>query len=181
MRALMLCLLLLAALPAAAEVYRYTDEKGVIHYTDKPPSKDAKPAKLPPLQSIPGGMPASPPASAVASAPAATATATRFSVNITSPTPDETLRDPSSPVSIAVSVMPGLVGGYGLIYYVDGEPRNSSPVGDTSMSVSGLERGEHLLAVAIVDNAGREVARSPAVVVHLKQPSLPAPVSETAK
>src|SRR5690242_19267107 len=48
-----------AAAPAPAkkpaptnQVYKWVDEKGVIHYTDKPPTQNATPAKLPPLQTF---------------------------------------------------------------------------------------------------------------------------------
>lgn len=36
-RALVLMLALLVAMPAAAEVYRWTDAKGGVHYSDQPP------------------------------------------------------------------------------------------------------------------------------------------------
>ena len=56
MRALALMLALIFALPAAAEVYRWVDENGVVHYTDKPPAPGAEPAKLPKLQKMPSGQ-----------------------------------------------------------------------------------------------------------------------------
>lgn len=33
----------------ATPIYRYTDKNGVVHYTSKKPSPNAKPAKLPPI------------------------------------------------------------------------------------------------------------------------------------
>ncbi|HKA38714.1 MAG TPA: glutaredoxin domain-containing protein, partial [Burkholderiales bacterium] len=38
-RILLLCAAALAALPVFAQLYRWTDEKGVIHYSDKAPEK----------------------------------------------------------------------------------------------------------------------------------------------
>ena len=38
-RVLLLCAAALASLPAFAQLYRWTDDKGVIHYSDKPPAR----------------------------------------------------------------------------------------------------------------------------------------------
>jgi len=40
------CLILLAALPAAAEVYRWVDEKGTVHYSNEAPPKGVKATKV---------------------------------------------------------------------------------------------------------------------------------------
>lgn len=45
MRILVAALLLAAALPAAAQQYRWVDEKGRVHYTDTPPPPTAKSAQ----------------------------------------------------------------------------------------------------------------------------------------
>lgn len=176
-RMLLLAVLALAsAHPAGAQVYRYVDANGVIHYTDKPPEgTGAKPVPLPPLQTYKAG--AAPPPSAFGSAPAKPAQSesaqampsSRFGVTITSPTPEETFRDGSSDLSVAVSVMPGLVDGFGLIYYIDGAAFNREPLMQTSVSVGAMERGVHVFEVALVDRGGKEVARSAPVTVHMKQ------------
>ncbi|MFL6564979.1 MAG: DUF4124 domain-containing protein [Burkholderiales bacterium] len=45
MRALA-CVILLLALPAAAEVYRWVDEKGTVHYSNEAPPKGVKATKV---------------------------------------------------------------------------------------------------------------------------------------
>ena len=40
------CLILFAALPAAAEVYRWVDEKGTVHYSNEAPPKGVKATKV---------------------------------------------------------------------------------------------------------------------------------------
>lgn len=156
--------------PALAQVYRYTDDKGVVHYTDKPPVEGAKPVQLPPVQTYGA---AQPPPGFFGDAPAAAKPAmpaSRFGVSITSPTPEETYRDGSVPIEVAVSVMPGLVAGFGLVYYVDGAAQNPEPLMQTTFALPGLERGSHLLEVALVDADGREAARSAPITVHMKPP-----------
>lgn len=172
MRTACLLLLMMLAAPASAEVYRYVDEQGVVHYTDKPPGRDAKPATLPPLHTYPAGRPPEPDAP---SAPETPASAGKLQVRIDAPAPDQTFRDPSGSVSVSASVSPALPGGHGLIYYVDGSAATPEPVQTTGFTLSGLERGEHRIAVAVVDGDGREVARSATVSVHLKPPTVRRP------
>ena len=156
--------LLLAVAPAAAEeVYKWVDKDGVVHYTDKPPSQNAKPAALPPLQTYPGNK--LPDVGKLAS-PAPAAPPAKLDVQIMTPAPDETIRGAEAMVSIAVVVSPGLSGGQRLVYRVDGQPLGA-PTAATSQSVR-LERGSHSLTVAVVDESGQELARSPSVTVHMK-------------
>lgn len=157
-----------AALASAADgdkVYRYTDDKGVVHYTDKAPSKEAKPTELPKLQTFKAGAP--PKNISFSDGPAGGAP--KFSLSFDSPSPEQTYRDPGASVEVAVSVMPGLIGGHGLIYSVDGTPINDAPSFSTTMSIPGLERGSHIVSVSLVDAKRREQARA-SVTVHMKPP-----------
>lgn len=161
---LSLCLLPLAV---AAEVYKYTDEKGVVHYSDKPPGKGAKPANLPPLHTYSPLATTPKPESTTASPAAAGGD---FSLRVIAPEPDQTYRDPLGTVGISVAVTPEIPGGHGLIYFVDGAPVSGDPVTATSFTASGVERGQHTVEVSLVDGDGQEVARSAPVTIHLKQP-----------
>ncbi len=182
MRKLLSIFVLLAvAATAAAQteepVYRYKDANGVIHYTDKPPNKEAKPATLPHLQTY-----QSQPASAKAKAAATKAAAAKpsapatgipvdpgFSVSIESPTPDQTIRDVNSDIAVSVSVMPGLVNGYGLVYALDGAVQNDTPTQDTAYSLKPAVRGTHTISVALVGPENKPVASS-SVEIHVMPP-----------
>lgn len=172
-------LILLTTLPTlvmAAQVYRYTDDKGVVHYTDKPPSKDATPTSLPPIQTFKST--ATP---KEIQAIEKKAVAKNFSLSIESPTPDQNYREPDPNVVVSVRVMPGLVGGHGLLYFVDGKLQNEAPSSSTQYTVGGLERGSHTIEVSLVNAAREEQART-AVTVHVKQPSaIPKPPSSLGK
>ncbi|MBI3171227.1 MAG: DUF4124 domain-containing protein, partial [Hydrocarboniphaga effusa] len=121
MRALLFALLFLAAASASAEVYKWVDEKGVVHYTDQPPSQNARPAKLPPLQTYKEGTKpkldrqASPDNGArqpVMASPA---------LKISSPAPEETFRgDAQGQVPVSVQMTPALGDAQFLIYHLDG-------------------------------------------------------------
>ena len=172
MRAALLLLLCLLPGLSAAEVYRWTDKDGVVHYTDKPPTRDAKPAQLPPLQTISGGMGAG--AAGFGSSPAQNVqagAAPAFGLSIISPRGEETLRDASREVTVSVALRQPLPEGGGLIYYLDGNAQNVPAIQSLSYTMGEVERGAHVLSVAAVDGAGKEIGRSPPVIVHLKPPT----------
>lgn len=168
MRTLACLLVVLLSLPVAAEVYKWVDEKGVIHYTDQPPSKNAKPAKLPVLQTYEAG--ALPALEQVAAPDKEAAEPAPWEVKILSPSPEQTFRgEAQGQVPVAVAVSPGLLDGQQLVYYLNGAVQGS-PNPSTSYTLSGLERGAHTVAVGLVNAAGQELARSATVTVHMKPP-----------
>ena len=178
MRKLALLIVLALPLPLAAQVYKYTDEKGQVHYTDKPPTKGAKPANLPPLHTYKpleasGASEAGGPATAEPAKPAAAAGG--FEVRIVSPVADQTNRDASGTLQVSVAVSPALPDGYMLAYYVDGA-MNGDPTPSTSATLSEVERGQHSISAAVLDPDGVEVARSAPVTVFLRQPTVKNPV-----
>jgi hypothetical protein len=173
MRSLACLVLLLLATPLAAkdEIYRWVDADGVIHYGSQPPSKDAKPAALPDLQTYRSGRP--PLASApVADKPAAPVAGAKqeVSLRITSPVEDETFRDPQGLVPVSLVASPALPEGAGYVYYLDGIAQNKKPWLAAAYTLTEVERGEHQLSAAVVDKDGRELARSGAVRIHQMPP-----------
>lgn len=162
-------LVLLAALAAHADVYRWTDDKGVVHYTDKPPSKDAKPVELPQLQTYKPGAPVEPVAGAAVEPEAKPATPAG-PARITAPLPEETIRDAEGKVSIAVEV--DLQPGEGMVYYLDGKAQNPEPTPSTGYLLNGVERGEHQVGAAVVDANGRERVRAKPVTIFVMPPQV---------
>lgn len=156
------------AAPAIADqVYRHVDKDGVVHYSDQPPSKTSKPVKLPPLQVVsPVALPDSTSTPDRTSKPAPR----NIAVSVSSPQPDETFRGVDGTLPVSVSLSPGLPEGYGLFYLLDGNPQNTEAVQASSYTLTGVERGQHLVTVVVVDPRGSEVARSEPVIVHMKPP-----------
>lgn len=170
MRTLIAVLVLILATPALAdEVYKWVDENGVVHYTDKPPSRDAEPAKLPPLQTYKGGT--APDLRKFDKGPqGGKPAAGAAQLQIVTPSRDETFRSAERTVPIAVMVTPSLTEGQRLIYIVDGKPV-SMPTADTSLALTGVDRGSHSVVVTLVSEAGEEIARSQPVTFHMKPPT----------
>jgi hypothetical protein len=180
-------LLLIALMPCAVqgEIYRWVDKDGVIHYTDEPPSKNAKPAKLPPLQTISPIAPATPSRATQAmddDVPAApTALGGNQPIFILSPKPDQTFRSAERTVPVTVSLDGPLEKGQGLIFFLDDTPQGEGPTRELSTTIIEVERGEHRIGAAIVDESGGEIARAPEVTVHLKPPTVNGPASPKKK
>ncbi|WP_293370231.1 DUF4124 domain-containing protein [Nevskia sp.] len=165
MRALIAFALLLNLLPAHAEVYRWTDDKGVVHYGDKPPKEGVKPVELPPLQTY---SPSATTAPAAAREPANPALPTKSSLRIVSPVNDDTLRDAAQSISMTVDA--ALQPGQGLLFFLDGVQQNKVATPSSAWLFENVERGEHQLGAAIVAADGREIVRAAPVTVHMKPP-----------
>jgi hypothetical protein len=168
MRPLACFLLGLACATQAADVYRWVDKDGVVHYSDKPPTPDAQPVQLPPLQTYQSG---NPPVRFEENAAASAKPAEAPSVTITSPPPAATIRDAEGKLNVAVAA--DLQAGEGIIYYLDGAPVNPQPTSATDFLYTGVERGEHQVAAALVAPDGRVLARSAPVTIYMKPPMVP--------
>ncbi|MDN5873244.1 MAG: DUF4124 domain-containing protein [Sinobacteraceae bacterium] len=152
---------------ANAQVYRWTDAKGVVHYSDKPHKRAEKPVELPQLQTVnPADLDAAlatakPPDTASASAPSAAPT-------ISTPADGATIRTPGGHLPVAASAQ--LKPGQGLVYYLDGKAQNGKPTQALEMVLAGVWRGTHRLSVAVVNAQGKTLSRSAPVTVYMKQP-----------
>lgn len=168
MRALVLMLVLGLSTASFAkdEVYKWVDDKGVIHYTDKPPTEDAKPAKLPPLQTYKGGT--VPPINKFEKSTIKGA-GNAAQIQVVTPSRDETFRGGERVVPVAVQVTPQLAEGQKLVYLLDGTPA-SPPTTDTAFALTGVDRGSHVVSVSLVDASGEVIASSPGVQFHMKPP-----------
>lgn len=167
MRKLIVLLAVLLAVPVLADVYRWTDKDGVIHYTDKPPAPGAKPAELPPLQTFkPDALPKLAPAADDA---AKSTKPLARTIAIVEPAAETTIRDAEGKVPVSVAAEPQ--NGEGIVYTLDGAAQNSTPTPSTAFLLSGVERGEHHLGATLVDAAGKTLATAAPVTVYLMPPT----------
>lgn len=174
MRHVMLLCLLLCTPSAWAEVYKWVDEKGVVHYTDKPPTDNSKPADLPPLQTYKGGEVPKLKPSAVEAKPKPAPPKGLLDLVILEPAAEETLRDNEGNVAVSVGVAPGMPPGHRVVYYMDGVPQ-ALPTEALSYVITNVERGTHTVAASVVDATGQEVAAAPPVTFHMQATSILAP------
>ncbi|MGH8354342.1 MAG: DUF4124 domain-containing protein [Pseudomonas sp.] len=147
MRLAITCLLLALALPAAAQIYKYTDAKGNTVYTNQPPEGQAtETVVLPPTNTVEMQKPATP----LGGPAIETEEQIRYRVLELTDIPDEgALRANNGSFSVGVNLEPSLQPGHRLRLLLDGRPygqASSLP----RLQLSNVERGEHSLAVEVL-------------------------------
>ncbi|MCY1533388.1 hypothetical protein D9M68_687120 [compost metagenome] len=166
MRNLLLCLLL-AGLPAAAQVYTYIDTEGNRVFTDKPRQGNAERIQLAPTNSMSSATIEAPPPVAPPSTPAPAYQMLRILV----PQPDASIRDSAGNLIVTATSEPALYSGHSYRLLLDGQA-----VGETGRSpvfpLENIDRGTHQLAVEIIDAQGRTVERTPGQPLHMLRISL---------
>jgi hypothetical protein len=155
MRRSLICLLLLIALPAVAQIYKYTDANGNTAFTNQPPDGvKAEAIELPPLNSVETpkvpapaqNQPIEQPASAQPEAPYQT-------LELTDLPAGEALRANNGTFTVGVRIQPRLAQGHQLQLLVDGNPYGQ-PGNVPRLQVVNLDRGEHSFAVVVLDKQG---------------------------
>ena len=176
MRPICACLLLALALPASAEIYRYTDERGNPVYTNQPPQGVAtESVQLGPTNTVASPRAASGPDTAQTDTQAP---ATYDILEVTGVADGSTLRANAGNFAVVISLQPTLHDDHQLQLLLDGQPL-APPGRQTRFTFDSIDRGEHQLQ-AVVFHEDKELQRSPAVTftvqrVHIGSPALPRP------
>jgi hypothetical protein len=157
--------LLFAATVQAADkpMYRFVDANGVVHYTDQAPNKHVKPMKRDPL----GQLSTSAPSKFNLALPSSP----RYAVHFDTPTPGQVYRDVSTPIAVAVSVMPGLIKGFSLVLQLNGNTVSSPPLREIQTSLHNPGAGSHTVVAVLLNAKGQELARSAPLKIHIQPPS----------
>jgi hypothetical protein len=146
---------------AAAEVYRWVDEDGVVHYSDQPhPGAEKLRIESAPA---PGTRL---PANAVAERrgteqaqdeQSSDPSFSYQSLTISHPAAEETLWNIGATLSVTLELQPALRPGHRVRVYFDGEARE---VGGTQFTLDDVYRGVHILQAEVVDVNGYVMIRS---------------------
>ncbi len=160
MRQCLALLLLVFALPAAAQIYKYTDASGNTAYSNQPPNgTKAETVELPPLNSVETVVPAAPPPLPATQTQTQTQSQTRnpqsaaaYQVLALKDLPqEEALRANNGSFTVGVAIEPRLQPGHLLQLIVDGAPYGQ-PTNIPRLQVMELERGEHSFSVQLLEN-----------------------------
>ncbi len=165
--------LLLAANMASAQsptVYKHTTPDGRTIYSDQP-SPDATAVALP-SPNI-SDAPPSPPPSTAQDQPAP-AFKGYSALKITQPQADQSFDDNTGNVQVAVQIQPDLQPGHKLRIMLDGKAQGKAS-GQTSLSLSNLDRGEHQISAEVLDKAGKVLKRSAPVRFNVFRTSVSMP------
>jgi hypothetical protein len=150
---------ILAATAVMAQAYRWVDENGIVHFSDRPeagserielPSDNARPRPVPAAR-------AAAPRSNQASETVAAAPFRYDTLIISAPAAEETLWNIESVLTVSLDLRPGLQSGHQIRVYFDGEPRM---VRSTSFQIEEVYRGVHNLQAEVVDETGQLMIRS---------------------
>ncbi len=156
-RTIFILLALLVAAGALAEAYTWTDENGIVHYSDRP---------HPGATVFDLGVSVSPRArptpqrdtsSTTADEPQAAPSSGYESLEIASPAAEETLWNIEATLNVTLALTPALKLGHQVRVYFDGTPRM---VSGASFQIQEVYRGVHNLQAEVIDETGKLIIRS---------------------
>ena len=161
MRYIVCIIFLLGAGVASAQTYKWVDENGVVHYSDRP----VEGAEQVSIDYVKPSSTPSPQRRYERPAPAASTTApdeeqdaARYrSLEIGSPAEEETVWNNQGLLTVNLALQPGLLPGHRVRVFLDGTPTESS---STSVQLENVFRGAHTLQAEVLDNNGNMVMRS---------------------
>lgn len=160
-----LLLLLLIALPAAAQIYKYTDANGNTAYSNQPPDGVvAQPVELPALNSVESQAPAAPPVDAVTDEQSSSAYEVLELTNL--PT-SEALRANNGTFTVNVLIKPRLRGPHLFRLLLDEQPYGQ-PGNVPVLQLVNIDRGTHSLAVQVI-SGDNVVQQSPTVTFTVQR------------
>jgi hypothetical protein len=162
--------ILLGVLAATAvladDAWKWTDEDGIVHYSDVP-VEGAEPVNLSEFNKKTGARISNGRTSRAKDEPEK-----EFlydSITIASPGAGETLWNIEGLLNVSVAVSPELQRGHRIRAYFDGDARD---VSGTSFQLLEVYRGTHSLQAEIVDQTGKVIMRSPANRFYVQQNSV---------
>lgn len=163
---------LIAVLTASivmAQVYRWTDAEGTVHYSDRPPD-GAEQIYLP--ASTHGSRPYARPAAIAATSNETTEPADPFSydsIEVSAPAAEETLWNIGGVLNVSVHVQPSLQPGHQMRVYFDGI---ANLISGSNFQIQEVHRGAHNIQAEVLDENGQLMGRSQPHRFYVQQNSI---------
>jgi len=177
MRAFILILLVACSIATAAEVYRWIDQDGEVHYSDRP-HEDAEKITLPEAQTFSAPMPQKKAGGSDAGKDGRgdkKKDVSYSSVRIVSPKSNEVLWNTGGSMKVSVSTQPRLSRGHTLMIYLDGQMVGGLTGNQREIELNEIYRGEHALHAEVHDADGSVVEKGNAVTFTVQQTSIQNP------
>jgi hypothetical protein len=185
MKRFIIVLLAFWPLIAMADVYKWVDDQGRVHYGDQPRG-DSNATRLPGFQT---GSPSiekpEPPVEPVPATPGGTPGVYKFpeifgdgpaqqgvnySIRITTPLQDATVRDNQGIIPVAFTTSPMPEEDFSYQMFLDGMPWYE-PFFSQQVYLSNVDRGTHTIKVKLMNAEGAVVGTSNTVTIHLHRAS----------
>ena len=173
MSRLLACLILLVALPAAAQIYKYTDANGNTAYSNQPPEgRPAQTIELAPLNSVqPQTVPKETRPRERNGGNQGPAMNPYDQLQLTDIPTEEALRANNGTFTVGVGITPALQPSHMLQLVLDGTPYGQ-PSNVPRLQLVNIDRGEHRLSVNVLDR-GVVVQQSAAVTFTVQRVHVP--------
>ncbi len=170
-RTILVSLALLAAGLAVADTWMWTDEEGVVHYSDRPhPGAELVVLDEPnSSQSLSNRSRSTSSNADTDPADDSGATVRYESLEVASPGAEETLWNIEGVLNVSLSLSPALQPGHQVRIYFDGTPQM---VAGTSFQLQDVYRGVHNLQAEVLDETGGMMIRSRANRFYVQQSSV---------
>ena len=181
MKTLVALVLALAATAASAQAYRWVDENGVVHYTDRP-RDGAEQIELdvgPPTRidteaesaedAANTAADASPPPPSTPAAPPARETTEYERLEIIRPQQGEMLWNIGAVASVSLRLAPTLAPEHRIFFVYDGVRQTGLPTESLDIRMPNVFRGEHTLQAQVEDIDGNVIAQSNRVRFYVQQ------------
>ena len=164
-------LALLAASAAPAQVYRWVDEDGVVHYSDTPHPgaeeihlpDDEPPAPGRAFESLQRTLPTN------GDEAAQQQPAGYQNLQFVAPSPEETLWNIGGELTVRLDVQPSLRPGHQVRVYFDGEPRQANGL---TVDLQEVWRGAHNLQAEVLNEQGQLMIRSDPIRFYVQHTSV---------
>jgi hypothetical protein len=165
-----LILLVLFACQANAEIYKSVNADGEVVYTDTP-TQGAERLKMPALPTY--TPPPVPTSTSYAPVPAPEKADFYKSFVIASPANEETIRNNLGILNIEAQLTPVLQVRlkHRVQFFLNGEPYGM-PIGNTSLTISNLDRGDYTLSATVLDADGNALISTDKTVLYMKRNSI---------
>lgn len=147
---------LLATAAASAEVWRWVDDDGVVHFSDTP-REGAERVDVSEARRTTGAQLYRDTSPAGDEQAAEEQPFQYDSLTITSPGAEETLWNIEGTLNVTLSLSPGLQSGHQVRVHFDGSPQL---VNSTSFTIDEVWRGVHNIQAEVLDETGRLMIRS---------------------
>lgn len=174
MRITLLLLVLLAGSALASQtVWKWVDDKGVTHYSDRsvPGATRMEVSGGKSSSSASSGSSFDPPPEAAAAAEPVDAY-TEFT--IWQPADGETIANSGGAVTVGIRLEPGLKPGHSLFLYMDGKLVQGFPENALSFDLQDVARGTHSV-IAVINGGSKRVQESASVTFFVRQESVAQP------
>lgn len=174
MRPIVLIVVLLLAQLATAQVYRWVDEDGVVHYTDRP-VEGAEVVHLPDSKGTRFRRTA--PVSRDTAGPqqqdgARDGASSYEAFRVVQPSDEETLWNIGATLDVSLSLTPRLREGHEIEVWFDGSVVESRQPGSLSFTIPEVYRGRHNLWARVIDAGGQVIIQSNEVTFYVQQTSV---------